>query len=1005
MTADNLSSGGVKPSTSSSSFSRTATTPRNNIISTTNDATNNPNLLFPSSKIKLLHQRTSLSLAYNRDQGRWGYQGETALYIVIPPTQSSQTGNETANTNNTASSGNGENKNSTKDKSSSSAKNNVKSNNTTTTMDDTTATAESSSTLNDGDNNKSIELALHLRDGCCHVDSVEIYGAASSATNDNDRVGETTTTKSSSKRRRSHPISQSTTTQQQHYLRPLPQHSVSYSHHDPLSIFMTSPSTNTTVAGGGGGMDGNIAALGEDEQDISADKTEHRRYQADAHCTRGAKGMTYSLRAASISSALGELRITIAPTAADVQKDGAPLAIRPPLSKAEAHQCWKEDLAQQQQQHCAAAVGETPPGTMERKMNDYMQKHRCLSRREARLELVAKSLSEATATTTTSSYTTTSKVKDGELRDKWPLSRAMKIVIRFSMVHSTLSRPDPRLHLGGIIFVAPPPTKEESKTFQIQPSLTTPHVYTICGTHGDHQGVRSWLPTLDSASPKHRASHELIVKVTSRREEGLWPCASGEDFGCNRSVSHPILFPLEKDDDIFEQIKKEMQMTDENDDDVMLDPTGVQDAERAWMSVEDGISHALGYRHARFVKDFFHGSSGSSRILHDTLSSADYSSSPTSTPSPELNCSEIIAQKICRNIRPNYVTSIFSSLTWLPCPSRSLGFAVGPFATLYDPEYFRLSLDDDDDDDDEDDDDSNAETPIRTEERDTNDAKHGETVPSSSRHHSLDLHETALKLGEGIRQLYFAPREDRRWIHEYVNDEFIFGKYDDLLLKFGAGHLFRQHQKPQRRPVLSAAQLEEKRLLEGCILASTIGVPNRALSLMRDVLALPAYRTSSYTQIWIPNAHMSGDSCGGNMVGCPEVGGSNPFLGGAILDSTLLPPPGMRLPYYDGGRSLQFLQARNAVRGWIRAALPLGSNDDVGQGYLHALVEAFLMSLYERGHGAFGEGGGKGSFFYTKRFAIGSGLNSPNLDFLPLVNIEDDELAGGAAVGECFEVS
>ena len=186
----------------------------------------------------------------------------------------------------------------------------------------------------------------------------------------------------------------------------------------------------------------------------------------------------------------------------------------------------------------------------------------------------------------------------------------------------------------------------------------------------------------------------------------------------------------------------------------------------------------------------------------------------------------------------------------------------------------------------------------------------------------------------------------------------------------------------------------------GLILASTIGVPNRALSLMRDVLALPAYRTSSYTQIWIPNAHMSGDSCGGNMVGCPEVGGCNAFLGGAILDSTLLPPPGMRLPFYDGGRCLQFLQARNAVRGWIRAALPLGSNDDVGQGYLHALVEAFLMSLYERGHGAFGEGGGKGSFFYTKRYAIGSGLNSPNFDFLPLVNIEDDELAGGVAVGE-----
>jgi hypothetical protein len=131
------------------------------------------------------------------------------------------------------------------------------------------------------------------------------------------------------------------------------------------------------------------------------------------------------------------------------------------------------------------------------------------------------------------------------------------------------------------------------------------------------------------------------------------------------------------------------------------------------------------------------------------------------------------------------------------------------------------------------------------------------------------------------------------------------------------------------------------------------------------------------------------------MVGCPEVGGCNTFLGGAIMDSTLLPPPGMRLPYYEGGKYLQFLQARNAIRGWVRTALPLGSNDDIGQGYLHALIESFIMSLYERCHGAFGEGGGKGSFFYTKRYAISSGLNSPNLDFLPLVNIEDDEIIGG----------
>ena len=49
--------------------------------------------------------------------------------------------------------------------------------------------------------------------------------------------------------------------------------------------------------------------------------------------------------------------------------------------------------------------------------------------------------------------------------------------------------------------------------------------------------------------------------------------------------------------------------------------------------------------------------------------------------------------------RRTYVTFIFTSLTWLPCPLRSLGFAIGPWSTLYDSEYFRLDDEDDDDDD------------------------------------------------------------------------------------------------------------------------------------------------------------------------------------------------------------------------------------------------------------------------------------------------------------------
>jgi hypothetical protein len=50
------------------------------------------------------------------------------------------------------------------------------------------------------------------------------------------------------------------------------------------------------------------------------------------------------------------------------------------------------------------------------------------------------------------------------------------------------------------------------------------------------------------------------------------------------------------------------------------------------------------------------------------------------------------------------------------------------------------------------------------------------------------------------------------------------------------------------------------------------------------------------------------------------------------------------------------IQARCIIRGWITATLPLGESDDVGFGYIYTLIESFLMSLYERGHGAFGEG-------------------------------------------------
>ena len=194
--------------------------------------------------------------------------------------------------------------------------------------------------------------------------------------------------------------------------------------------------------------------------------------------------------------------------------------------------------------------------------------------------------------------------------------------------------------------------------------------------------------------------------------------------------------------------------------------------------------------------------------------------------------------------------------------------------------------------------------------------------------------ENVRQRGEGIRQAYFAPAFERKYIH--ANSKHLL---PNTILNL---------------PEMSLEDAETSLQLDQTVIAATVGVPHRALSLMRDVLALPNYRTLCFTQIWIPNAAHGGYTSGA-LHHCPEAL-VNPFLGGGIFDTRLLPPVGARLPYYQGGRVLQFGQARTAVRGWITSALPLGGYDDVGTGYILALIESFVMSLYERGHGGQGEG-------------------------------------------------
>jgi hypothetical protein len=269
-----------------------------------------------------------------------------------------------------------------------------------------------------------------------------------------------------------------------------------------------------------------------------------------------------------------------------------------------------------------------------------------------------------------------------------------------------------------------------------------------------------------------------------------------------------------------------------------------------------------------------------------------------------------------------WATHVWVSGSWTPLPARSLGFCVGPFQVLEDPEYFGIDPEDDDpmsnggggggDDDDE-----------------AEDSQHTREARQAAI-------ASARRNGEGIRQVYLAPLYERKFLH--INS---------------ASMILLPHTELKLAP-LTRRQREASKALQDNIIACTVGVSHRALSLMREILSLPAYRTSSYTQVWIPNA-VHGGVTSGALHNCPEVL-CNPFLGGAIMDSRLLPPVGYRLPFYQGGRVLQFVQARCAVRGWINAALPLGGNDDIGFGYLLTLVESFIMSLYERGHGGFGEG-------------------------------------------------
>ena len=50
---------------------------------------------------------------------------------------------------------------------------------------------------------------------------------------------------------------------------------------------------------------------------------------------------------------------------------------------------------------------------------------------------------------------------------------------------------------------------------------------------------RCWVPTLDTASERHRSSHQLTVTVTLIALERFWIAGCGEDYGAGDAVLHP----------------------------------------------------------------------------------------------------------------------------------------------------------------------------------------------------------------------------------------------------------------------------------------------------------------------------------------------------------------------------------------------------------------------------------------------------------------------------------
>ena len=131
------------------------------------------------------------------------------------------------------------------------------------------------------------------------------------------------------------------------------------------------------------------------------------------------------------------------------------------------------------------------------------------------------------------------------------------------------------------------------------------------------------------------------------------------------------------------------------------------------------------------------------------------------------------------------VTSLWTTASWSPIPARSLGFATGPFRALYDPEYYTH---DEDDDDEEEEEDTDVKKRSVAGHRGGDNGDIDGSSRSGGRSGPPTVEELAMVRAEGIRQLYFAIKSERKDI--YFNAPDIAGLaelFDEVL---GPDHLW-----------------------------------------------------------------------------------------------------------------------------------------------------------------------------------------------------------------------